>query len=349
MTFSLTSQTMLRFARCLTVGSCLWTLTVGAHAAPESTTPPVDSLSIEATKERRDWMNKGNAEYVQKHWEAARDNYLKAWAIKHHFTIAANIADVEIKMGHYAEAVGYLKYVLANIPEEQVEKRRFAEEQLLECRNHLTAVRVTVDVPDATIMVDGRDVGQTPLRDDLLLEPGQHVISVTKPGYGNQSKELSAEGSQVQVTLTLEKLVTAQPVVPTVAPVAAHPRATDSTHTSHSSGLRLGSYAAFGVGAVGLGLGTYFLISAHGNTSAANREYSACDPGCPADQQRQIDDLDVSGAHQRTAGAIAFAVGGAGVLTGIALLLFDHERPSSNAAHARPWIGLGQAGLSGQF
>jgi hypothetical protein len=316
-------------------------VSMNGNAAPGSVAPRDESLSIEATKERRDWMNKGNAEYVQKHWEAARDNYLKAWAIKHHFTIAANIADVEIRMGHHAEAVGYLKYVLANVPEDQVEKRRAAEEQLLECRNHLTAVRVAVDVTDATIMVDGREVGQTPLRDDLLLEPGKHIISVTKPGYGNQSKELSAEGSQVQVTLTLEKPARLQPAAP--AP------ANDRPSTSNSSSLRLGSYVAFGVGAVGLGLGTYFLISAHGTSSDASSAYSACAPDCTASQQQHVSDLDQSGAHERTAGAIAMTLGGAGLATGVTLLLLDRKPSSSNAAIVRPWIGYGLAGVRGNF
>jgi hypothetical protein len=298
-------------------------------------------------KERREWMNKGNAEYVQKHWEAARDCYLKAWDIKHHFTIAANLADVEMKMNHFAEAVGYLKYVLANVPEGQADKRSAAESQLAECRNHLTAVRVAVDVTNATVLVDGRDVGQTPLREDLLLEPGKHVISVTKPGYGNQTQELSAEGNQVDVTLTLEKPGPA-PIPAPAPPVIQTDHAIATNNPSNS--YRIGSYISFGVGALGIGAGTFFLIRAHNTQSDSDSEYTACLPDCPAARQQHISSLDISALHQRTESAVSFIVGGVGLATGVTLLLIEPKKPAPiTATYVRPWVGVGQAGLYGAF
>ena len=172
------------FTNRIIVGACLGTAvaihSMAASAGPDNTQVQDTSIDGDPNKARREWMNKGNAEYVQKNWEAARDDYRKSWDIKHHYTIAANLADVEIKLGHYAEAAGYLKYVLANIPDNKPGERKIAEQQLLECKSHLTVVRVASDVADATVLVDGRDVGQTPLREELLLESGKHVISVTK-------------------------------------------------------------------------------------------------------------------------------------------------------------------------
>ena len=318
-----------------------------ALAASDGSVPKESSSDGDPNKERREWMNKGNAEYVQKHWEAARDCYIKAWDIKHHFTIAANLADVEMKMNHYAEAVGYLKYVLANVPEGQADKRKVAEEQLTECRNHLTAVRVAVDVTNATVLVDGRDVGQTPLREDLLLEPGKHVISVTKPGYGNQTQELSAEGNQVDVTLTLEK--PGPTPTPTPAPPAVQADHSVAT-SSHTSGYRIGSYISFGVGVLGIGAGTFFLIRAHSTQSGSDAEYNGCLPDCPASKQEHISSLDTRALHQRTESAVSFIVGGVGLATGVTLLLLEPKRPAANsAAYVRPWLGLGQAGLYGAF
>jgi hypothetical protein len=316
-------------------------------AAPDNSAPKESSSDGDPNKDRREWMNKGNAEYVQKHWEAARDCYIKAWDIKHHFTIAANLADVEMKMSHYAEAVGYLKYVLANVPEGQADKRKAAEDQLTECRNHLTAVRVAVDVTNATVLVDGRDVGQTPLREDLLLEPGKHVISVTKPGYGNQTQELSAEGNQVDVTLTLEK------PGPAPTPTPAIP-ASQVDHSvainSHSDGYRIASFISFGVGLVGVGAGTFFLIRAHSTQSDSDAEYNGCWPNCSAAKQQHISSVDVRALHQRTESAVSFIVGGVGLATGVTLLLLEPKKPATtSAAYVRPWVGAGQAGLFGTF
>ncbi len=318
-----------------------------ALAASDNSAPKESASDGDSTKERREWMNKGNAEYVQKHWEAARDCYTKAWDIKHHFTIAANLADVEMKMNHYAEAVGYLKYVLANVPEGQADKRKAAEEQLTECRNHLTAVRVAVDVTNATVLVDGRDVGQTPLREDLLLEPGKHVISVTKPGYSNQTQELSAEGNQVDVTLTLEKPGAAPTLTPAPPSVQAdHSVAVDN----RVSGYRMGSYIAFGVGVLGVGAGTFFLIRAHSTQSDSDAEYDGCLPNCPAAKQQHISSLDIRALHQRTESEVSFIVGGAGLATGVTLLLLEPKKPAATSAgYVRPWVGVGQAGLYGAF
>ncbi len=297
-------------------------------------------------KARREWMNKGNAEYVQKNWEAARDYYRRSWDIKHHYTIAANLADVEIKLGHYAEAAGYLKYVLASIPDNKPNERKIAEEQLLECRNHLTAVRVATDVMDATVLVDGRDVGQTPLREELLLESGKHVISVTKPGYGNKSEELSAQGNQVDLTITLEKV--ASPISPGPAQVIV-PQDRPQPPQPQKRSYRLGSYIGFGVGALGIGAGTYFVLKAHSTQSDSDSHFASCLPHCSSAEKGNIADLDQSAKNQRAAALASYIVGGVGVATGITLFLIEPKKGTESALRIRPWVGLGQAGISARF
>jgi len=323
-----------------------------ANAGSETPSSNEYQSDRDPNKERRDWMNKGNAEYVQKNWEAARDAYRKSWDIKHHYTIAANLADVEMKMGHYAEAAAYLKYVLANLPESKATERKAAEEQLLECRNHLTVVRVATDVTDATVLVDGRDVGQTPLREDVLLEPGKHVISVTKPGYGETTKELSAEGSKVELTLTLEK-ASAAPPSQTQAPISAPAiqQTSFAQRSGHSKWYRIGSYVGFGVGTAGVGFGTFFLLKAHSKQSDSDTQYSVCFPHCSSAQKANIADFDQSAQHQRTAGVVSYIVGGVGMVSGVTFFVLDSTRTSAPAATAtvRPWFGLGQAGVVGSF
>jgi hypothetical protein len=325
--------------------------TLPANASPGDSSTNEYQSEGDPNKERRDWMNRGNAEYVQKNWEAARDAYRRSWDIKHHYTIAANLADVEVKMGHYAEAAAYLKYVLANLPENKGVERKAAEEQLLECRNHLTVVRVATDVADATVLVDGRDVGQTPLRDELLLEPGKHVISVAKPGYGETTKELSAEGSRVELTLTLEK-ASATPGAQSQAGLRSPPPQTPTIPTkSHSNGYRIGSYVGFGIGAVGVGVGTLMVLKARSGQLDADNQYSGCFPHCSSAQKASIYDSDQRAQHQRTAGAASYIIGGAALVTGATLLVLDSKREAApvTTATVRPWVGLGQVGLLGSF
>jgi tetratricopeptide (TPR) repeat protein len=331
------------------LGTAVAVSSLTALAGPNSAPPPDFSVDGDPNKARREWMNKGNAEYVQKHWEEAREYYLKSWDIKHHYTIAANLADVEMKLGHYAEAVGYLKYVLGNIPDTKPDDRKAAEEQLLECKSYLTAVRVATDVTDATVYVDGRDVGQTPLGEELLLEPGKHVLSVTKPGYGNRIEKLSAEGNQIDVTITLEKVATQASPSPSLP--AATPQAHPESPMPDNGSYRLASYIGFGVGVLGVGAGTYFAIKAHKTQSDSFGQFTSCSPHCSAAENGNIADLDEAAKNQRTASVASFIVGGVGLAAGVTFLVLDSNKRSAQAAVAivRPWVGPGQMGILGSF
>jgi len=317
-----------------------------AHAGPDTT-------DADANKARREWMNKGNAEYGQKHWEAARDDYLKSWDIKHHYAIASNLADVDMKLGHYAEAAGYLKYVLGNIPDSKVADKKAAEEQLLECKKHLTVLRIATDVPDATVSIDGRNVGQTPLREELLVEPGKHLISVTKPGYGERAEELSVHGGQMDVTVALEKIALPQSSsgpAPAAAPTLVPEIHSESPKADKGSYHPI-SYLGFGVGAVGIGLGTYFVVKAVKTQSDSDAQYTACYPHCSFDAKGAVADLDIAARNQTIASVASYIVGGVGLATGVTFFILDRKRTSREpgAAMVRPWVGPGQAGVVGSF
>ena len=347
------SYEFVMFANRIISGVCLGTAVsvVSLTALGHSSNAPTQGSSVDGdpNKARREWMNKGNAEYAQKHWEAARDYYLKSWDIKHHYTIAANLADVEMKLGHYSEAAGYLKYVLGNVPDGKRNDRKAAEEQLLECKNHLTVVRITTDVTDATVFVDGRNVGQTPLQEELLLEPGKHAISVTKPGYGNRTEELSVQGNQVDATLTLKKV--ASQTSPNSPSPAVVPQVHHESPELHRRDYRPISYIGFGVGALGIGSGTYFVIKAHKTQSDADGQYSACYPHCSNAAKGDIANLDDAAKNQRAASIASYIVGGVGLAAGVTFLVLDSKRTSAppGVAIIRPWVGPGQAGILGSF
>lgn len=66
---------------------------------------------------------------------------------------------------------------------------------------------VRVSVPDAAVAVDGDAVGRSPLADDLMLEPGEHLVEVALDGYAPVRRELRlAAGESVVLDLMLEVL-----------------------------------------------------------------------------------------------------------------------------------------------
>lgn len=67
----------------------------------------------------------------------------------------------------------------------------------------LASVRVVSAVPDVVIVVDGREVGRTPLSENIPLAPGQHVLEGRREGYVTARQLLdAAPGQQLDAALT---------------------------------------------------------------------------------------------------------------------------------------------------
>jgi hypothetical protein len=68
------------------------------------------------------------------------------------------------------------------------------------------ALVALVSTPDGgDISVDDAFVGNAPAK--LKLKPGKHIIKITKIGYKDWTREMTAlAGSEVTLTATLEKL-----------------------------------------------------------------------------------------------------------------------------------------------
>ena len=102
------------------------------------------------------------------------------------------------------------------------------------------------------------------------------------------------------------------------------------------------------MGAVGLGLGTVFLLKAGSKHSQADDLCTLPGGACPTSQKDAIDQLDNEAKKAKGAAIAGFVVGGIGIAAGVTLLMMSNGA-SSNQASIQPWIGLGSAGVSGRF
>ncbi len=76
--------------------------------------------------------------------------------------------------------------------------RRLAHEVLTGKRLDTTGtVRVVVDRPGATVTLDGKALGETPLKEALRVTEGPHALMVQKPGYVRWSTTVSVTAGQV--------------------------------------------------------------------------------------------------------------------------------------------------------
>ncbi len=71
-------------------------------------------------------------------------------------------------------------------------------------RDLVGTVKLTVEEPGATVALDGRAIGTTPLAEPLVVDLGPHTLSIKKPGYEPLEQALTiAGGNDTLLTLTL--------------------------------------------------------------------------------------------------------------------------------------------------
>jgi hypothetical protein len=189
--------------------------------------------------------------------------------------------------------------------------------------NDLEAVRVTMDGVTFTEKLDGTA---------LDVDPGEHVFRFeTAAGVSTEKKIVVREGEKRRrESVTLGADGVSGPRLPAL-------------EGGSSNGW---VYAAFGVGGVGLVVGTVFGVLALGTRSSLDSECGPSKTGCPQN--------DVSRLNTQAWGAdIGLGMGVVGAVVGTVLLLTSPGSPThggpGNSAGIAPWIGVGSAGVVGRF
>ncbi len=222
-------------------------------------------------------------------------------------------------------------------------------------------------VQDMGVKIDGTLVPGVLLDTEIPIDPGEHSVDVTAPGFMKSTSRLTvAEGEKKSLTLTLARDPNASVPTPPPAgkPVQEPAQVQQSPAPSQTSVVatppaepapnRTPAYVALGVGAAGIAAGSVLglmAIQQHGDLE------KDC-PGnvCPASRQGDLDGARKLG----NVSTIAFAVGGAGLALG-AVLFFTAtpsqgdrasrapERRFAGVARPRLAVGVGHVALSGEF
>jgi hypothetical protein len=236
----------------------------------------------------------------------------------------------------------------------------------------VAGVTVTVKVPpgaDVTTKLDGRIVPPALLGVERPVDPGDHVVEATAPGYLRSENKFSAgPGDKLTMSLDLEKDPSWKPPeVPLEAAAPAAPSGAFTTEPSREPPAeppperhapnRTAAYVAWGVGAAGLAVGAGFGIVAW--TGKKKLDDSCNGNVCAPDQSDRLDSSKLAG----NVATIGLGVGAAGAILGTVFFFTagsgSSEQPRPVAAHrksralsdfrARPFIGIGSAGFSGEF
>lgn len=317
----------------------------------------------------RDAANSGRAAFESGQYEQAIDSFTRAESLVHAPPHLLFLARSQAKLGRLVAAhETYLKItreaLKPNAPKAFNDAQSAAEQELPAVDARLPYVTVSLQGAPAdgvTVQMDSISLPEAMIGIPLPADPGQHTFKASGTATGDPVTVTLAEAAKQTVVLKVHSTGLpaagaapiagpAGPIVTSASSPQAEPLAADTSQLK-GSGLRLASYASFGVGAVGLGVGTYFLLKSSSTRSDANKLFDDCHTKGPCEDRVNAKDSDAN--SQRTIGVAGVVVGGVGVAAGITLLVLGSSSSSNsarqNTPHVIPVVGLDTLGLAGTF
>ena len=295
-----------------------------AEAAPEDA----------AVEQARSHFGQGLKLYKDGDFDAALVQFERAYAVKSNFKVLYNIAQCYFELHQYVETRDALvRYLRDGAGEIDAERKATVENDLGELARRIAHLRVNVNVNGATVYVDGKKIGVTPLPSAIDVNEGQRTISIESAERGSKQRAVRVAGGEEQaIRVDFESVEPVAPATERGSPTRSGP--------ARGSGLGAGFWVT-GIGALALGAGAgvtgYFALQARADHQDALKR--------PVSSPAELDD---SRDRAKTfALATDVLAGSAIVFAGIAtVLLITHE---SGAAQVGVGVGPGHVALRGRF
>lgn len=274
-------------------------------------------------------------------WADAHRILSEAWALKQSYDIGALLGQTELNLAMYPEAAEHLAYALRNYPaRDPAEPRRRLEQGLALAQARVATFNVQSNVAGATVLVDGREVGLTPLAQPLFLEPGTHRFEASREGYRAVTLNQAAPaGSSTEVSLELTREVGAVPPLASAGSTTSPAELDVGGSASSTSPRDVVLLVGAGLTLVAGGTSAYFALRSSSLRDEEDelREELGGEPGaCLAGGSSRCEDLRQSGEDRADAALgsrVALAVAtGLGLATATTYLLWKPERSTPRAA-----------------
>jgi hypothetical protein len=274
--------------------------------------------------------------YEEQDWRAALIEFERAYALMARFQVLFNVAQCRYQLQDYAGALSAFGRYLADGGSKVSEDDRDRVQATIEdLRGRVAQVRVETDLGGAEITVDDVSVGTTPLSAPIVLSEGRRKIAASKPGHEAVVRFVDVAGrDSIAVKLVLGPPATSGTTLAAVQP----PKGGKSIAPA---------IMAFGLGAVGIGVGSAFGLVAIKNKS--DLDLVCSDRACPPAAQEQIDTF----RRNAVVSTVGFSAGALGVAAGAFWLVFASSRGGSGSSPESgrlvPLLGPGLVGAAGSF
>jgi hypothetical protein len=272
-----------------------------------------------------------------------------------------NLADCEEQVGRTASAWQHWLAAADQLPAGD-KRRTTALGRASAIEKVLARLSVTLapSAPsDAVVKRDGIALGSGSLGAPLPVDPGRHVVVVSASGHDDRETEVTLRAKEQRAVVVEAGPISDVPAsakaeTPRPSTAASNasvwartsPGEADARATASGKRAPIAGYALLGLGAAGIGVGTYFGLTA----LAARRDASAA---CPQVGGSHRCSVEASAALDRDKQNSLYADIGVGVgiiaaATGLYLILKpQHEAPAT--ADFAPLPGGGEVHFAGRF
>jgi hypothetical protein len=179
------------------IASSLIVLPLSASA---QSPPPHAAAEDPALGEAKVHFQQGVALFNDGNFNAALAEFEAAYKIRRSPGVLYNIGLTQKALFRYSEAIASLEKYKAEETKITPERRAEVDQLIVEMRALLADVTMNIEPQGASVLVDGRTMGQAPLGKPLGIAAGSHVVEVVLDGYKPARKELMVSAG---VPLTL--------------------------------------------------------------------------------------------------------------------------------------------------
>lgn len=303
--------------------------------AADEPAPLSDPKAAADVERAREHFGQGLKLYRDGDFGAALVQFERAYAVKPNYKVLYNIAQTSFQLRDYVEARSAMRRYLAEGGVEiDADRREQATQDLAELERRIGTIRLSVNVDGATVFVDGKRVGTTPLREPIAVSEGQRTISVEEPSRGARQRLVRLAGAE-ELTLTLDFETPRAPLAAAVPPRAPRPE-----QHGLGAGFWVSAVSAVALGA-GAGVTGYLTLRAQNENEDERNKLGASKSA-----------LESSRDDAKTLALTTDILGGAAIVcAGVAtvVLLTRPSRSERNAAELSISVGPQSAALRGRF
>ena len=301
-------------------------------AAAATDAPAAAAPADDVTTQAREHFTQATKLYKDGDFDAALVQFERAYELKPNYRVLYNIGQTYFQLRQYVEARDAMtRYLKEGGDQIDAERQAAVHKDLADLQRRLAKVTIQVNVGGATVLVDGKNMGVTPLAEPIVVSEGLRSISVEAPNRGVLQRQLQVAGGDQQVlTLKFDEGPRTIVIKASDAPAEAKGRL--------GAGFWVTAIGAVALGA-GAGVTGYLAFKAQDDNRNQRKQFGVT-------PTQLSDSSDRAKTFALTSDILS---GAALVCAGVATVILVTSPSHPHSAQLDLNLGLGSAALRGQF